>query len=372
VYVGSLRGERRVLLRSQRTALYADPGYLLFRQEDNLIARPFDPEQMTLSGEPMPLGLKVGGSSIGALWASASSNGTLVTGVARDTQAVLAWVDRRGAVLKRFETIGRFHDLSASPDGSRLAVNQGVLTSDLWTMDLARGLLTRITTSPENDWVTSWAPDGRTLAFTINNDLYTMPSDGSAPPKFVRKNVVLTWCTDWSPNGGLLVCQRWSPATLWDLVLIDVNDPRTLTSVAQSESHELHARFSPDAKWIAYTSDESGRFEVYLQPLASGGKIRVSMAGGAFPRWRSDGRELYYMAPDASLMAADVHWSQGVPKIGAAQTLFMTDHPDRSYAGTDYVPSIDGQRFLVTMPPAPTSPPALVITLNWPELLGRR
>jgi Tol biopolymer transport system component len=324
-----------------------------------------------LTGEPVSLGLQVGGTATGQLWASASENGTLVTSATRSPDAVLVWVNRHGAVVERFETTGRYHDLSVSPDGSRLAINQGIVHPDIWTMDLERGALTRMTNSPEDDWAASWSPDGRTLAFTINRDLYTMPSDGSRAPKLLRKNDGLTWCTDWSSDGRFLICQRSSPAMGWELALVDVNNPESLTAVASSEFNEQQGRFSPDASWIAYTSDESGRLEVYLQPLRSGGKIRVSLGGGAYPRWRADGRELYYMAPDASLLAADVQWSQGVPRIGAPHVLFTTNHPSRSFAGSDYVPSIDGQRFLVTVPAGPSTPPAVTVTVNWPVLLAR-
>jgi Tol biopolymer transport system component len=334
------------------------------------MARRFDLRQLAPAGEPQSVALPAAGLPIGQLWVSASATRTLVTVRQQEINAALVWVDRHGSPLRRYSGMGPYHDLNLSHDGSRLVLDDAAQL-DLWTMDLQRGVPTKMTSSPAADWVATWSPDGRTLAFSIDQDLYTMPSDGSGPPKLLRKNDVLTWVTDWSGDGRFLAGSRRSETTLWDIVLIDVNNPQAVTPVAASLHNEWQPRFSHNGQWIAYTSDESGRFEVYLQALATGAKIHVSAAGGSCPRWRADGRELFYMAPDGSLIATDIVWSQGVPRVGSAHRLFKPNHGTRSFAGTDYAPSLDGQRFLVSEAVGNSAQASLIVTLNWPELLRR-
>ena len=367
-------GAHRLLLRNTLNAVYADPGYVLFAQAGGLVAQRFDVSRLGLIGEPISLGLAARGHSVGGLFASPSTNGTLVTASAEGADARFAWVDRRGAIVKRFDVAGRFFDLSLSPSGSTLALNRrnkDTEDQDVWTMDLDRGVLSRLTSSPGNEWVTSWSPDGRTVAFTVDTDLFRMPADGSGPPVRVRKNARLTWATDWSPDGRFLLGQELTKTMGWNVIAIALDDPESSMPIATTGFDEQHQRLSANGKWLAYTSNESGRNEVYLQPFPSGGKTRVSADGGAFPRWRRDGRELYYVARDASLIAVSIDTSQPAPRIGEPQALFTTSHPSRSAAGTDYVPSADGQRFLVTIPAESSTPPAIIVTVNWPELPPR-
>ena len=393
VYVASLDSqESRFLFRSTSRAEYARPGYLVFVRDGTLMAQAFDIEQMQLSGEPTPVAEQVVNSNAGVADFSTSENGILVYLGGFDTALEeFVWFDRSGRQLGRIGGPGAYESPTLSPDGKRLAfesVDPLTGNQDIWTMDLDRGVSPRFTFDAVREFRPIWSHDGTQIVFSSNRDgpnsLYRKTSFGSgndelllqADASLVAADARLSpidssgvFAMDWSSDGRFLAYQRGgAPRTdIWVLPLDRDSEPYVFL---QTEFSELHARFSSDARWIAYASNESGPYEVYVQRFpATGDKWQISINGGMHPRWRGDGRELFYLTPDGSLMAVEVR-TDGTFEAGVSAALFeppigTTDPLDSPYAVTT-----DGQRFLIVAPAEEDSPtsretPSLTVVLNW-------
>ena len=181
-----------------------------------------------------------------------------------------------------------------------------------------------------------------------------------------------TFVNDWSPDGRFILYQRNSPQTSWDLWLLPLDGERTPTPLVQTSFAEIQGRISPDGKWIAYTSAESGQWQVYVQSFPeAGGKWMVSTEGGAQPRWRGDGRELFYLAPNRKLMAVDVKGDSATFEAGVPRPLFEMRNVGGFPGGGGYDVARDGKRFLVNMPAQEENPRPITVVLNWTAGLKR-
>ena len=386
VYVASLDSqESRFLFRSNSRAEYAPPGYLLFVRGGTLMAQAFDVEQMQVSGEPTPVAEQMVNRNAGVADFSTSENGILVYLGGFDTALEeFVWFDRSGRQLGRIGGPGAYESPTLSPDGKRLAFESvDPLTGnlDIWTMDLDRGVTSRFTFDAGREFRPIWSHDGTQIVFSSNRDgrgsLYRKTSFGSgndelllqADASLVARDAVLG-AMDWSSDDRFLAYQRGggpNRADIWVLPLDRDSEPYVFL---QTEFSEFHARFSPDARWIAYASNESGRYEVYVQPFpATGGKWQISINGGMHPRWRGDGRELFYLTLDGRLMAVEVRtdWTfePGVSAALFEAPIGTTDTLQGAYAVT-----ADGQRFLIVAPSDEDSPTSretasLTVVLNW-------
>ena len=388
VYAGALdQKTKKLLVRSNASAVYAPPGYLLRVDGDNLMAQRLDTERLEILGQPLPVAEHVGRSTAFASAVSASRTGTIAYAGLLDQKGRLTWMDRAGHPLgEPVMREGDNADFRLSHDGTRLAVSsvdRDTNALDIWVMDLARGSSSRVASGGPVNASPIWSPDDTHLIFRTNrdgvvefyersaagggNDRRILDSDAARASLIPGNNLVLT---DWSPDGEQIMFSVPAPASGTDLWLLPLTGdrPRAARFIA-SPGHDMHGNFSPKGHLMAYTSNESGKFEVYAETIPrSDRKWSVSTNGGSEPRWRGDGRELYYLSEDRTLMAVAV--GDG-PTFGVPKPLFQT----RVAAGvtanrTHYVPSSDGQRFLVNVASdAVTSP--ITVVLNWTSLLPK-
>jgi eukaryotic-like serine/threonine-protein kinase len=372
IYVGSLDGSSAVkVLPDESSAAYATGdssgknGMLLFRREGTLMAVPFDPAAARSTGDVFPVAEQVGiaGNTNHAAF-SVSENGILAyAGGALESEVhELGWVDRTG---KR-TPLGQPDAIivaALSPDGKRVLYSkrteQTSDNSDLWMLDLARGVPSRFTFRPGVSSDPVWSPDGSRIIFSANNNsIYEKPVNGAGEEKLLSSGGINFRPEDWSPDGRMLVYENFGQ-DLWLLPLEGYRKPRPYL---QTPFNERDAQFSPDGRWMAYASNESGPMQVYVQAIPAGGsKFQISSAGGSQPRCRRDGKELFYISTDDKLMAVEVKIGNAF-EAGPPQPLF--DMPLSSIHRWLYQPAADGQRFLVLSNSRSASPPVTVV-LNW-------
>jgi Tol biopolymer transport system component len=377
VYIGQLTGGgSRRLLDADASAAYAPPGRLLFVRQGTLFAQSIDTKTWELAGAPTPVAQDIaygGVANMAALSASLSGPIAYRAGSSGGKRQ-LVWADRSG---KEVAKIGEAHAfgpsyLSLSPDGQRIAVQRGVEgNADIWLLDLVRGGALRFTTAPQPEIAPVWSPDGKRIVFSAGYsrpqfDLYRKALDGTASELLLSTDESLQ-ATDWSRDGRYLLYRTVSSSANFDIWALPLEGDKKPIPLVRTPFEERDAQFSPDAKWIAYQSNESGRFEIYLQPFPGpGARIPVSTGGGAQVRWRRDGKELFFIATDGRLMAVPLQTDPaGTPKPGTPVPLFLTHVgavEDISLA--HYVPSADGQKFLMDTIVEENAAPITVI-VNW-------
>jgi serine/threonine protein kinase len=344
-------------------------GHLLVVREGVLLAQPFDGQRLT--GEPTALAEHVYQFN-GPLMAgfSASQTGTIVYELATRPSRV-SWLDRHGAVLETLPVTGAVLSLRLSPDDRRVAMaidDEKKGSSDIWSYDFERHLPARVTLDPRDEKNPVWSADGRTIYFRCDwhgpPDVYrvTVGAPETAAPVVERPGVQLP--EDISPDGRSLVFTEFVRRTNGDLWLFPLTGGGQAVALTQTPFDEKGARFSPDGRWLAYYSNESGNREVYLRPLAeTGERVRVSSGGGTMPRWRRDGKELFYLAPDKAVMSVPLGLG-GRPQPGVATVLYRVDGVVR-----DFDTAADGQRFLLDI--AEPDPAPILVLANWPALLAK-
>ncbi len=371
-----------------------DGGFLLWVRDGKLLAQSFDTATFALRGEPVSIADNVGVFSVGngvLAFRGASSD---ESNPYEETQRHLVWYDHSGQQLGEVETPARYRQPVLSPDGKRVAIAvapQAQQSEDIWTIDTARGTTTRLTFDPASDAIPVWSPDGTQIAFAsgrgsampeLPNSIYRRLASGAAAEErlFLARADEIAAPHDWSHDGQYIVFARTTlasfrdSATFWILPTAGGKEPYPLIDVPFPTSP---ARFSPNGRWIAYAVDESAGFQVVVQPFpdAKAGKWQVSTRGGYNPRWSVDGRELYYVAPDGTIMAVDV---QDGPSFdsGPPRPLFNTS---LRFPGGGQGPELlfdvspDG-RFLVNEPVAGKAPDAaqtIHVILNWRAGLAR-
>ena len=363
IYYASLDGrENKLLLHTQSSAVYAD-GFLLFSRGDQLMTQPFDPANGTLSGEAQAVAKGV--ISDATTWhtdVSAADNGVLVFGSGGSGDVQLVWLDRKGnqvgVAADKFTSL-RFATIS--PQGDRVALQIDSGTNDIWVLDPARGVRTRLTFGPVSNNSPVWSADGKWLSYFSLRDrkstIYRKPSDGSGTEELLLTDDRGVYPTDWSRDGKTLIYQRGplgGPFDLWLLPLEGERKPRMLLA------HAGDGRLSPDGHWLAYDSIESGSAEVYVVPFGGGeGKWQVSPNGGYLPLWSGDGKELHYLDGTSSIQAVPVKPAGAALQFGAPQTL-VSRLTILSIPFFDVTP--DGKKILVARVAQQVSPSVTVVT----------
>ena len=345
-------------------------GHLLFRRETTLMAQAFDVDRATLTGQMFPVAQEVGmalNRGNGAF--SLSQTGMLAfTGGGIGTREV-SWRDRAGKRLAVVAPPDRtYTTVSLSPDENSVAfgiIKDGGDSSDLWVSDSARGTRDRLTLRSGLSSDPVWSPDGRRMVYTDNFALYVKPLNGAASDEELIRMGTNIRALDWSRDSKWLLYQvQLGQGAATDMGVVNLEEGRKATAYLQTKASEAGGQFSPDGRWIAYASNESGRPEIYVQRIPADGDRRlVSPTGGDQPRWARDGTELFYLAADQKLMAVPVKVGADF-HAGTPHALFDLEALYGPLGGRfAYVPSRDGRRFLVTTPVGGVVP--ITIVLNW-------
>jgi eukaryotic-like serine/threonine-protein kinase len=380
IFVGELGStETTFLTSSDFQAKYAEPGYLLFVRGETLLAQPFDATHLTLHGEPRVIAEGIWGFA-GAARASfsVSSTGALAYINATLWNTQLTMVDRSGRSLGAVRPPAHVADgPQISPDGSRLAISFLTgLKPDVWIVNLSTGASARATFSADAT-VPLWSSDNRHFLFSAtppssSPQLVLKDSEGDRAEKVIAMLDGASRAWDWSRDGRFVVYGQLSEQGSAELWVLPLEGDRKPYLFAQSGYHKTEAQIAPNGRWLAYTSYESGRDEVYVQSFPQpGDKRQVSTAGGMQPRWRADGKELFYLGADQNLMAVPVT-TEGAFEAGSPKALFKTrlipQGSQSVYFPTKYDVMPDGRRFVIDGPPEDPGPPITVV-LNWPAAL---
>ena len=372
IYAGSLDSkDTKRLMTSSSHAAYAPglsgAGYLMFSRANTLMAQPFDSRKLELSGEPFPIAEQVAeAESVGSAF-SVSGNGVLAYrsgGAGGNTE--LVWFDRSG---KRLQSVGDpavYSNPALSPDEKRLAVDRRdprTAMRDIWTFDLVRKTASRLTFDSGDDSNAAWSPDGARIAFASNRkghrDLYQKLASGTGEDELLLESAERKAVEDWSPDGRFLLYTQES-VDVWVLPLFGERSPFPFLKTSFSESQP---QFSPNGRWVVYSSNESGRSEIYVQAFPpTGDKWPISTAGGSDPQWRFDGKELFYLERQ-KMMAVPVNTGGPAFEAGIPAALFMTPIPVASRRNR-YVVAANGQRFLVNTVPEQLQS-VFTVVLNW-------
>jgi Tol biopolymer transport system component/tRNA A-37 threonylcarbamoyl transferase component Bud32 len=412
IYVASIddadaMASRTRLMPAESKAIYVHPGYLLYLRNRTLMARPFDASRLEFTGEARRLADNVMyNANSGAAAFAASSGGTVVfrrgaATLAPDVNREWRWADRKGQTS---DPIGSPHGdshLVLSNDGTRIAFTVGATNAaDIWVHDIARNVRTRLTSNAASDVFPVWSPDDAELVFASmtpapaapgrgtaanpsadaaapsrTDGLYRIPANGAVPERllFAHEGGAALLPGGWSADGRIVALRvPQSPdgrvpesVDVW-LVPRDGQPPAAYLSTSFMK---MQPALSPDGRWLAYTTNESGAWQVVVQPFPdpAGGKVQVSPSGGMAPRWRRDGRELYYLNASSQLVAVPVQMA-GRFDLGAPQPLFQTPlaFPGTSLGSVPYEAAVDGQRFLLSVPrPAVERDTPLVVITSW-------
>jgi len=380
IQIGSLDGTPpKFLLRAQANVAYAS-GYLLFLRGNTLMAQPFDLDRLSLAGEAIPLAENIQGERAGALGVfSASQTGVLAYQTGGEiVGSNLYWRDRSGKQIGPLGDSAGYMDLSISRDRQKVAVSildSSVGPPDIWIYEVSRGLRSRFTFDPGADRWPIWSPDGTRVVFSSNRkgqfNLYIKSYTGSGVEELLLETSLEQVPTDWSADGRyILFATRGDPKTQADVWALPLFGDRKPMPVVQTPFREHDAVFSPDGRWIAYTSDESGRDEVYVAPFPGlGRKWQVSTSGGVLPRWPGTGSEVFFDGPGERIMAAAVSAHDDTFQAGQTQPLFEI-RPQRPGTFFDVTP--DGRQFLVNTAAQVQNSTPMTLVVNWPADLRKK
>jgi Tol biopolymer transport system component len=360
--------------RAIHTSQNRGAGALLYLRQSTLVAHEFDITSLALVGEPEAIAEGVGNfGSLGFFSAGggviAYRSGTRVSG-GRESQ--LTWYDRNGTVTGVVGATNAYDEVSLSSDGTRAAVvlaslaDAGLGNIDIWVIDLGRGVPQRLTSNPASERGAVWSTDGARIIFSSgrpgSSDLYAAASSGAGTEELLVKSARQKRPTSWSRDRRFVLFQAPEPETGQDIWLLKLDGDRTPLPVVQTSFNETEAVFSPDARWIAYTSNTPGHSEIYVRPFdpaapATGGAAQVSRDGGRRPHWRSDGKELIYQGADGAILSVEIA-PEGALRPGLPKRLFGLP------VGIEWDMTADAQRFLVAMPSAAAGLTPITVMIN--------
>jgi Tol biopolymer transport system component len=361
----------------------SDVGSVLYVREGALVAQPFDSHALALKGQAAPLADDLG---VGFSY-SASTTGVLAYRPGTATNRQLAWFDRDGKALETVSDLGEYNVVALSPDGSHAVVGRRVQGNpDLWVDDFVRGTSTPLTRDPADDSFGVWSPLGDRIIFSSARrgslDLYETAASGPDQDKVLLQSDDPKFAQDWSHNGRFLLYStrkagRGGDITsdLMNLSILPLDGTHDSLPYVTDEGYASQARFSPDDRFVAYTSNRSGRFEVYVRPFRESSRTQwqVSNQGGTQPRWSHDGRELFYVSLDGHMMAVPVlttpDFQPGRPSVLFSAPIAALVGPPTNVTRYDVTP--DGKKFLINAVPSRATGAEIPITvvLNWPQLL---
>jgi Tol biopolymer transport system component len=373
IFLGSLDSqERRFVVNTSANAAYAEPGYLVYLRDKTMVAQPFDRRGYVLSGEPHTFSDEVlYFPTVDKAVFSVSSGEVLATQTGNGASlSELTWFERSGKAAGTVGTPGLYKNIRLSPDGRRAAVDRtdpDGRNVDIWILEPARDKTTRLTFDSFLHQTPIWSPDGRQILFSSSRErglqVFLKNADGSGSEEEVADLntafAVNIW--DWSRSGRDILVRKSNE--LWFFSWHE----RVAKPLVQAKWTVQNAQFSPDGRWMAYASNETGRWEIYISPFPIGnGKWQVSRGGGQEPRWRQDGKELFYVSEDGKMMAVAVKTGESF-EASSPVALFQTHRrqPISTLDVFSYDVSGDGQRFLVITKQDEAHAAPLSIRLNW-------
>jgi Tol biopolymer transport system component len=392
VSIGSLstNAPARRLMAADTNAIYAElgnspsasrEGYLLYVRGHHLNAQPFDPGSLAFKAEPFSLADEVNYLQfINLLPISASDNGLLAYQSIDTPKQQLVWLDREGNQIGVLGGPGEFGQPRISPDGQRVAVSRlstNKETADMWVLDVTGSRSMQLTSDASHEGSPVWSPDGREVTYFSNPkghfDLYSRVADASAPQTLVLGSTLDKYPNDWSSDGRFLLFGNVGNTTNSDIWILPMKGDRKPSPYLVTVSSEGQATFSPDGKWIAYESDESGRSEVYVECFprheSDSRRWQISRNGGGQPKWRGDGKEIYYIMVNGKMMAVTIS-TGGSFTASEPRLLFQTRALPRTRNLFDV--TRDGTRFLVNVPLEWASSSPITVVANWTEGFRRQ
>jgi Tol biopolymer transport system component len=379
IFVGSIDSkERKFLFAASSAPIYAESGYLVYMRDNTLVAQRFDADRLATTAEPVSLGEAPAFSGwTGAPVVSASKDDVLARWGMGLPNTTVRWYDRSGKQVGEIPVpAGRYEQVRLSPDGKRLAATRrsAVSASDIWLFDLDRPVPSRFTFGPSNNYFPAWSPDGSRIAFASDRfgpeDIFVKSANGSAEETAILKGgAMFKEPCSWSSDGKTIVFEQPDPKSSWDLEMLAADGRSAPIPFLHAPGLQRLGMVSPDGRWIAYNSDESGRMELFVQSFPTpGAKYQVSSSGATngTTRWTRGGKELMFMAVDGfTVMTADVALGASF-RAGEPRVLFKL-RPD--FVGVDFTP--DGERILATSPAGATLTPSITIDVNWPAQLRK-
>ncbi len=385
IYAASLEkpNEQVHVLTTDAKALYVPGGdgrdYLVWQRAGMLVAQQFDAETLQLTGEFRSLSDRV--AMLGGGLMNAAVSRTLLLYSETSSVSQLTWLDRAG---KRLGVVGEpleYGTARISPDGRRVVASHGKPGGrDLWLLETDRGVTNRFTSTPGPKAYSVWSPDGHTIVFASGSpyNLFRKAAAGGADEQRVIPSSNFQYPSDWSRDGRFLLYNEITSGMGTDLWVLPVSlDGRPAPDAKPrpylcTQFNERLGRFSPEPAplWVAYQSDESGRYEIYVDAFPeTRNRVRISTGGGQYPEWSPDGRELFYLSPDLKLMQVSLKRGPDSIEPSAPRELFALPVPNDGYCPYEIAP--DGQRFLVRATPERQAGQALTLIVNWPALMKK-
>jgi Tol biopolymer transport system component len=372
IYLASLdSAQRKLLLNADSQDVFYTQGHLLFLREAMLMAQPFDARRLSLIGDAFPIAEQIQTTGTNPPYGvfSASENGVLAYQKgAASADSQLVWVDRSGKQIGVLGEPAAYSDVELSPDGKRAAVSiSDGKQRDIWLLDVARGLKTRFTFDPADEVSPIWSPDGSRLVYSSRRkghlDLYQKSSSGVGAEELLLEDKLDKSPAKWSPDSRFILYESFGGPTGGDVFVLPLFGERKPYPLVQTQFNDIPGEFSPDGRWVAYFSNESGKYEVYVVPFPEiSGKWQITTSGGTYARWSHNGTELFYVAPDNKLMAAAVNGKGASFETGAVKPLFEVQAARATFS---YDVSADGQRFLINSAPEQAAPAPITVVLNW-------
>jgi serine/threonine protein kinase/Tol biopolymer transport system component len=364
-------GRSKVLIRGGTHARYVSSGHLLYGSAGSAFLVPFDIDTLTVTGDAVKVLDRVAITPDGAVNAAIAEDGTLAY-VPSDAAAVartLVWVDRTGREEEIPAPPRAYLYPRLSPDATRIAVESWDEDRDIWIWNIARQTLTRVTDNPDRDGFPIWTTDGRRIIFgsahNVSTNLFWRAAESGDSPVRLTDSAKIQFPYSVSPDGARLLFREDDTSSGLDIDILDLENSSVTVPFIRTPFNEVNAEFSPDGRWVAYQSNESGQEEIYVRPFADGGtRWQISTMGGTRPVWARSGRELFYLATDgiyAVPIGSGSSFAAGRPALLIKRRYFATT----AFLGRTYDVAADGQRFLMVKPASATEVPQIIVASNW-------